>query len=133
MELHYELKKASNELDIDDRNIILNQLLRLDDKETRIKQAYREGIDNIEEYKKNKQLLKDERSTLEKQLEVFSNTSCDTDSNAAILKNISSVYDIIKDTSKGTLIRANAIRSVVDHCVYDKENDKLEIYFFLHM
>lgn len=29
------------------------------------------------------------------------------------------------------LTRANAIRSVVDHCVYDKENDKLEIYFFL--
>lgn len=133
VELHYELKKASNELDIDDRNIILIQLSKLDDKETRIKQAYRDGIDNIEEYKKNKQLLKDERSTLEKQLEVFSNTSCDTDSNAAILKNISSVYDIIKDTSKGTLIRANAIRSVVDHCVYDKENDKLEIYFFLHM
>ena len=83
----------------------------------------------IEEYKENKQLLKDERKALEKQLEAFSLAS--DVSNAAMLKNISTVYDIIKDTSNDTLTRANAIRSVVDHMVYDKENDKLEVYFFL--
>ena len=130
VELHYELKKGSNEPDTDDRSVILSQLSKLEDKEARIKQAYRDGIDTLEEYKENKQLLKDERAALEKQLEAFNNTSS-TDSNAAMLKSISTVYDIIKDTSKDTLTRANAIRSVVDHCVYDKENDKLEIYFFL--
>lgn len=124
------LKKGSNEPDTDDRSVILSQLSKLEDKEARIKQAYRDGIDTLEEYKENKQLLKDERAALEKQLEAFNNTSS-TDSNAAMLKSISTVYDIIKDTSKDTLTRANAIRSVVDHCVYDKENDKLEIYFFL--
>ena len=130
VELHFELKKGSNEPDTDDRSVILNQLSKLEDKEARIKQAYRDGIDTLEEYKENKQLLKDERTALEKQLEAFNNTSS-TDSNAAMLKSISTVYDIIKDTSKDTLTRANAIKSVVDHCVYDKENDKLEVYFFL--
>lgn len=130
VELHYELKKSPNEPDTDDRSVILSQLSKLEDKEARIKQAYRDGIDTLEEYKENKQLLKDERAALEKQLEAFNNTSS-TDSNAVMLKSISTVYDIIKDTSKDTLTRANAIRSVVDHCVYDKENDKLEIYFFL--
>ena len=130
VELHYELKKGSNEPDTDDRSVILSQLSKLEDKEARIKQAYRDGIDTLEEYKENKQLLKDERAALEKQLEAFNNTSS-TDSNAAMLKSISTVYDIIKDTSNNTLTRANAIRSVVDHMVYDKENDKLEVYFFL--
>lgn len=130
VELHYELKKGSNEPDTDDRSVILSQLSKLEDKEARIKQAYRDGIDTLEEYKENKQLLKDERAELEKQLEAFNNTSS-TDSNAAMLKSISTVYDIIKDTSNNTLTRANAIRSVVDHMVYDKENDKLEVYFFL--
>ncbi len=88
--------KSSNEPDTDDRIIILNQLSKLDDKEARIKQAYRDGIDTIDEYKENKLLLKDERAALEKQLEAFNNSSSDTDSNAAMLKNISSVYDIIK-------------------------------------
>ena len=114
------LKKGSNEADTDDRSVILSQLSKLEDKEARIKQAYRDGIDTLEEYKENKQLLKDERAALEKQLEAFNNTSS-TDSNAAMLKSISTVYDIIKDTSNNTLTRANAIRSVVDHMVYDKE------------
>lgn len=128
-ELHYELKKASNKANTNDRDILLSKLSKLDDKEARIKQAYRDGIDTIEEYKENKQLLNDERKALEKQLEAFSLAS--DDSNADMLKNISTVYDIIKDTSNDTLTRANAIRSVVDHMAYDKENDKLEVYFFL--
>lgn len=129
-ELHYELKKSSNEPDTNDRDIILNQLSKLNDKETRIKQAFRDGIDTIEEYKENKQLLADERKALQSQLESLSPASSD-DSSTEMLKNISTVLDIVKDTSNDTLTRANAIRSVVDHCVYDKENDKLEVYFFL--
>lgn len=97
----------------------------------RIKQAYRDGIDTLEEYKENKQLLKDEREALEKQLEAFSSASDDSNSNATMLKSISTVYDIIKDTSRDTLTRSNAIRSIVDHFVYDKEKDKLEVYFFM--
>ena len=129
-ELHYELKKSSNEPDTNDRDIILNQLSKLNDKETRIKQAFRDGIDTIEEYKENKQLLANERKSLQSQLESLSPVSSD-DSSTEMLKNISTVLDIVKDTSNDTLTRANAIRSVVDHCVYDKENDKLEVYFFL--
>lgn len=129
-ELHYELKKSSNEPDTNDRDIILNQLSKLNDKEARIKQAFRDGIDTIEEYKENKQLLANERKALQSQLESLSPASSN-DSSAEMLKNISTVLDIVKDTSNDTLTRANAIRSVVDHCVYDKENDKLEVYFFL--
>lgn len=129
-ELHYELKKSSNEPDANDRDIILNQLSKLNDKEARIKQAFRDGIDTIEEYKENKQLLANERKVLQSQLESLSPASSN-DSSAEMLKNISTVLDIVKDTSNDTLTRANAIRSVVDHCVYDKENDKLEVYFFL--
>lgn len=129
-ELHYELKKSSNEPDTNDRDIILNQLSKLNDKEARIKQAFRDGIDTIEEYKENKQLIADERKALQSQLESLSPASSD-DSSTEMLKNISTVLDIVKDTSNDTLTRANAIRSVVDHCVYDKENDKLEVYFFL--
>ena len=131
IELHYELKKSSNEPEEDSKSILLGQLSKLEDKEARIKQAYRDGIDTIEEYKENKQLLKDEREELQRKLESFKNTSSDEDGNKLLLKNISSVLNIIKDTSNDTLTRANAIRSIVDHFVYDKEKDKLEVYFFL--
>ena len=128
-ELHYELKKASNEANTNDRDMILNQISKLSDKEARIKQAYRDGIDTIDEYKENKQIIDNERKALEAQL--YSLKTSEADSSDEMLQNITSVLGIIKDTSKDTLTRANAIRSVVDHCVYDKENDKLEVYFFL--
>lgn len=128
-ELHYELKKPSNEANANDKDMILNQISKLSDKEARIKQAYRDGIDTIDEYKENKQIIDNERKNLEAQL--YSLKTSEADSSDEMLQNITSVLGIIKDTSKDTLTRANAIRSVVDHCVYDKENDKLEVYFFL--
>ena len=129
MDLHYELKKSPNDGNTTDRDMILNQISKLGDKEARIKQAYRDGIDTIDEYKENKQLIRDERKSLEAQLDSLK--SSEADSSDEMLQHITSVLNIIKDTSKDTLTRANAIRSVVDHCVYDKENDKLEVYFFL--
>lgn len=129
VDLHYELKKSPNEADTIDRDMILSQISKLGDKEARIKQAYRDGIDTIEEYKENKQLIEDERKVLESQL--ASLKSSEADSSTEMLQHITSVLNIIRDTSKDTLTRANAIRSVVDHCVYDRVNDKLEVYFFL--
>lgn len=130
MELHYELKKRVYEDNTNDKNMITKQLDKLTDKELRIKEAYQAGIDTIDEYKENKQLIIAEREALQQQLTTLTEQSNAT-TNAAMLKNISSVLGIIKDDSKDTLTRANAIRSVVDHCVYDKVNDNLEIYFFL--
>ena len=127
--LHYELKKSPNDGNTTDRDMILNQISKLGDKKARIKQAYRDGIDTIEEYRENKQLIENERKTLEAQLDSLK--SSEADSSDEMLQHITSVLNIIKDTSKDTLTRANAIRSVVEHCVYDKENDKLEVYFFL--
>lgn len=129
MDLHYELKKSPNDGNTTDRDMILNQMSKLCDKEARIKQAYRDGIDTIDEYKENKQIIDNERKALEAQLDSLKTS--EADSSDEMLQNITSVLGIIKDTSKDTLTRANAIRSVVDHCVYDKENDKLEVYFFL--
>ena len=129
MDLHYELKKSPNDGNTTDRDMILNQISKLGDKEARIKQAYRDGIDTIDEYKENKQIIDNERKALEAQLDSLKTS--EADSSDEMLQHITSVLNIIKDTSKDTLTRANAIRSVVDHCVYDKENDKLEVYFFL--
>ena len=131
MELHYELKKRVYEDNINDKNMITKQLDKLTDKELRIKEAYQAGIDTIEEYKENKKLIQAEREALQQQLTILTEQSSSATTKSVMLKNISSVLGIIKDDSKDTLTRANAIRSVVDHCVYDKANDNLEIYFFL--
>lgn len=127
-ELKFILKKQSSDNNLDSSELINLQLKKLEDKEQRIKQAYIDGIDNIEEYKENKILIQTERDELNSAL---ANISKDTDKTSEIMNEISSVYDIITNESYDKVTRANAIRSVVDHMVYDKANDTLEVFFYL--
>lgn len=112
-----------------DINLIKTQLAKLEDKEKRIKQAYINGIDTIEEYKENKKLLQNQRSEYEAALNKTLKVS---DNSSEMLKEIRSVYDIITNDELETRIRANAIRSIVNKMIYDKETDKLEIFFYLN-
>ena len=82
-----------------------------------------------EEYKDNKGCIKKERESLLIQLNNIQEDN--PDNTAEMLDRISNVLEIIKDENQDKLTRANAIRSVVDHMVYDKANDTLEVHFFL--
>ena len=105
-------------------------LKNIEDKERRIKQAYRDCIDSLEEYKDNKAILQKER---EKVMEIISKqkpVQHDED-NETMLRQIKNAYEIIKNEELDKLTRANAIRSVVSKAVYDNEKDTLDIYFRL--
>ncbi len=104
------------------------QLKKIEDKEQRIKQAYRDGIDSLEEYKENKLLLSKERNTLTTTLQTINQNSA---AKTQIANEIHSVYDIIKDETLDNTIRAAALRSIVDHMVYDKNKDTLKIFFYI--
>ena len=98
------------------------------EKERRIKQAYLDGIDTPDEYRANKAALAKERAEIEKLIKEHSDDGADG-INAKKNAEVHGVYEIITDDSLGKLIRSNAVRSIIDRCVYDKENDSLEIYF----
>lgn len=105
-------------------------LKNIEDKERRIKQAYRDGIDTLEEYKDNKAILQKER---EKVMEIISRQqpTVQDEDNETMLRQIKNAYEIIKNEDLDKLTRANAIRSVVSKAVYDNEKDTLDIYFRL--
>lgn len=127
-ELKFILKKQASDNNVDSSELINQQLKKLEDKERRIKQAYMDGIDSIEEYRENKVLIQAERDELTAS---FAKINKDTDNTSEMMSEISSVYDIITNEAYDKVTRANAIRSVVDHMVYDKEKDTLAVYFFL--
>lgn len=105
-------------------------LKNIEDKERRIKQAYRDGIDTLEEYKDNKAILQKER---EKVMEIISKQKPvqHNEDNEIMLSQIKNAYEIIKNEELDKLTRANAIRSVVSKAVYDNDKDTLDIYFRL--
>lgn len=124
-QINFEVKHTTINEDTED---LIRRLHSLDQKEKRIKQAYMNGIDTLEEYSENKAILQKERECLNELLDKSNDLESDHNE---MLDQIISTYKIIRDESKDKLERANAIRSVVRKAVYDKENDSLSIYFRL--
>lgn len=128
-DLHFIIKtKNENEHTVDSATLIREQLSSLDTKEKRIKKAYMDGIDTIEEYKENKIIIANERKHLEEELKKIPEAS---DNKSDIKKEISSVYDIITSDVIDDRKKANALKSVVDHIVYDRKNNEIQIFFYL--
>jgi len=127
-DLKYEMKQPGNNDSSQNITLLTQQLKKLDCKELRVKQAYRNGIDTINEYEENKKLLQEEHDLLVAQIYIVTDAADLKEEN---MKGIHNVYDIIKDENCDKRIRGNALRSVVSNIVYDKPNDILTVYFYI--
>ncbi len=107
---------------------ITEQLLKIQEKEKRIKAAYRNGIDTLEEYKENKEILQKEREQLEQKIkDLPSNDPKERN----LPKEIHGVYDVLVSDSASKEEKAAAIRSIVNKIVFNKETQTIDIYYHL--
>lgn len=113
-----------------DHAFILNELKDLDKKEERIKAAYIDGIDSLDEYKKNKKTIEKQRTKLEKQLALPKPESTQ-DTDAAILTNIENVIRILEGDYDNTK-KGEAIRSICNKITYNRKEDSVifDLYIF---
>lgn len=106
-------------------------LEKLEKKEARIKQAYRDGIDTLEEYKEQKELLKEERAALEMQLAKKENPDDsgqpDPDSQP---RRISSVCELLRAPSVPVSKKNDALKSIIEKIVYHKKENRITVYFY---
>ena len=111
-----------------------HQLQKLSAKEKRIKAAYQNGIDTLEEYKANKYALSEERKLIEKSISNLS-VSSDPQSKDALdrkmRQNIADLLSVIKDESADYITKGNMMRNVVDHIVFDRKNTSLDVFLKL--
>ena len=108
----------------------LSELDRLQIKEQRIKDAYENGIDTLEEYRENKFRLKGERERLLQKIKTRQNHPQEVPpSPEDILKHISTVYELISDPEVNYIIKGNAVRSIIKKIIYDREKD---VFYFTY-
>ena len=113
-----------------DLNIILrNEKLKLE----RIKKAYQDGIDTLEEYKANKSavLLSIERieKSIEKQKKAGTKGT-DLKTQRAIIQNkISDVLKVIKSDNISAAAKNEALRTIIKTITYNKSASVLEVLF----
>lgn len=112
-------------------DILLDQLKRIDEKLDRIKEAYRNGVDTLEEYKENKALVQNEKQLLEKQLAELPAQDSESDqAESALLERVKNVYEIVNSESVDDVTKNEILKSIIEKIVYNKEKDTLEVYYY---
>ncbi len=128
-QIDYELipNKAENDVNTE---VLLKRLDKLLFKEARIKAAYIDGIDTLEEYKKNKSLLQTEKISIEDAISSKEVKPVKTQATDQLM--INKIADLIRvlESSADYTVKGNALRDTCEKIVYDKEIDTLQFYFY---
>lgn len=108
--------------------ILQHQLEQLSEKEERIKEAYREGIDTIDEYKENKNIIFREKNRLLKKLETTEKPKTDN-KKKEIIENGKKVYEILTDDKISLKEKNEVAHILINKVEYDPNSNTLELYY----
>lgn len=129
-ELSFRLVKPQVEKKVDRESLLRDMLSKIDGKERRIREAYRDGIDTLEEYKENKKILSQERCELEKELQALTASPDQNDDFTNImLSRVNNVYEVL-NSDVDNVTKSELLKTVIEKIIYDKTNDTLKVYYF---
>ncbi|SFR93809.1 recombinase family protein [Anaeromicropila populeti] len=113
-----------------DRPLLLDtQLDKLRVREQRIKDAYIHGIDSLEEYKRNKQLILEEKEHL-----LTTIPSSESSIQATVDAVPASIYlnhSFFYEEALGFAKKNELLKRMVRHIIFQKKTGSLEIYYYL--
>lgn len=129
----FEVNKVSAKEKADiEYSLLENQLRNISNKEQRIKEAYQDGIDTLDEYRENKKLLQQEKEYLSNLLQQNQPKDNQKEMHQKLLANIKSAYDVIASSDVNHSKKHEALASIVDKIVFDKKNDAIAIHFYIN-
>lgn len=124
--IEYSIPKLENNNEL---SLYEQQLAKLSGKELRIKEAYINGIDTLEEYKSNKEMINRERISLLEKIEKIKSSSND-EHKQEMLKRVKNVYDIITKDDVDNVTKNKAMKSVIEKIVFNKSEGNIDIFFY---
>lgn len=126
-------KPEISETDSETVSLIKLELAKLDSREKRIREAYINGIDSIEEYKENKLAMQKQRDFLNSQLEkamscIQNIATADYEEN--IRKSLDNVIQMIETRPDAYIDIGAALNEHVSKIVYNKKEDHMTFYMY---
>ena len=131
MDFEYSYQSAETGEKISERESLLSELDKISNREKRIRIAYENEVDTLEEYKRNKERLRKDREDILMQLENLNKNNEDAKTKSDVLKNVQTVYDVIKNDAIDYDTKGIFMRSLVEDIVYDKKNGKLVFHLYI--
>ena len=114
-----------------EQTLLQHALEKLNQKEARIKQAYRDGIDTIDEYKEQKEILQQEHDALCQQLTALTENQMTT---AATIRHniskVSSVCELLMDDTVSMTQKNEALKGIVEKIVFHKAENSISLFFY---
>lgn len=107
------------------------RLDRVDQKELRAREAYMDGIDTKEDYRKNRELLNKERQELSEMLSRLEAEPQKEYNDALMLSRISDVLDVLRSEHLGIAEKNASLKSIVDKIIYTKDGNHIDMYYYL--
>jgi DNA invertase Pin-like site-specific DNA recombinase len=110
---------------------MLNERLnKLALKEQRIKEAYKDGIDTLDEYKENKCHLKEERQNLEQQLiAIKTDLLGENEQGETVTKRIKNVYSLLTDKTIDMQVKYDTAHFLISKIIYKKQDKSITIEY----
>ena len=134
-DIQYEYVKKIDDKIEDEKSFLESALTRLDIKERKIRDAYENDIDTLEEYKANKERLRLERSRLMEELETLSAQEPKAPpaavQKAEIMQNIRTAYELISDPDVDYELKGAALRRLFKKIVYHRQENRFEFHYYV--
>lgn len=134
-DVEYEYIRKTDQVAKGEEIAFQEAMARMEIKERRIREAYENEIDTLEEYKQNKLRLKLEREELEANFaQVREKAAYEPEfvpDKAELLRRITVVYEIVSDPDIDYETKGNVLRGVVKKIVFDRKSSRFSFYYYL--
>lgn len=126
------IPRPASEQDSSQKAAIEVKLERLALKEERIRAAYENGIDSLEEYRTRKEQLLKERTELEAELASLEPADCSPAlSREELLERVKTVHDLLCSPDVDFETKGTALRSILKFIVFDRKADRFEFHYYI--
>ena len=126
------IPRPASEQDSSQKVAIGVKLERLALKEERIRAAYENGIDSLEEYRTRKEQLLKERAELEAELASLEPADCSPAlSREELLERVKTVHDLLCSPDVDFETKGTALRSILKFIVFDRKADWFEFHYYI--
>ena len=131
---HFDFEVIRTQTDYQTNTFLFyqNELKKIELREERMKLAYMDGIDTIEEYKKNKEFIAKKRLEIEEQINALGNLRDPQDDLTEKMKqNIANTIEILENPNADYTQKANALRSITKKITFFKEEQMLLFHYYV--
>lgn len=121
--------KRSEHTFVNEYEHLNESLTKLDAKSIRIKEAFQDGIDTIEEYKQNKIKIDEERQNIKEQLKNLKEELQGTKTDEPINKKLENAYELLCDENIPVDVKYKTSHFLINEVVYSKKEKTLKLEY----